>query len=467
MCALNAEAYPDSLVLATDSTVTIGTIDEIQKLHIRTIPLKETPRRITYQEQTQTFGVITMRHDIHGKDGLVPVRQSASTLTQSTSASSSSLGPRGSTGSTNIQDFGQEQEVNSLLIIDQHTFEVLHAHQFMQQEYALSLVSCKLGTDAQPYYIVGTGLVSPEESEAKTGRIIIFQWKDGKLHQIAEKDIKGACFSLGEIVTNNTHKLLASINSTVRLWEWTSDKELRLECSNFNHIMALYLKTKGDFILVGDLTRSIVLLQYKSMEGSFEEIANDHSANWMTAIEILDHDTFLGAENSFNIFVCQRDSAASTDEDRQQMTEVGQIHVGDMINVFRHGSLVMENLGDSSTQHSGSVLYGTVQGAIGMVTSLPTDFYNFLNELQKNLTRAIKSVGRIDHDFWRSFMNERKTEAMEGFIDGDLIETFLDLSREKMAEIANQTQIKDANGVHSQAKVEDLIKIVEDLTRIH
>ena len=47
-------------------------------------------------------------------------------------------------------------------------------------------------------------------------------------------------------------------------------------------------------------------LQYKSMEGSFEEIANDHSANWMTSIEILDHDTFLGAENSFNIFVCQR-----------------------------------------------------------------------------------------------------------------------------------------------------------------
>ena len=47
--------------------------------------------------------------------------------------------------------------------------------------------------------------------------------------------------------------------------------------------------------------------QYKSMEGSFEEIANDHSANWMTSVEILDHDTFLGAENSFNIFVCQRD----------------------------------------------------------------------------------------------------------------------------------------------------------------
>ncbi len=39
--------------MATDNTVTIGTIDEIQKLHIRTIPLGEAPRRIAYQEASQ------------------------------------------------------------------------------------------------------------------------------------------------------------------------------------------------------------------------------------------------------------------------------------------------------------------------------------------------------------------------------------------------------------------------------
>jgi DNA damage-binding protein 1 len=53
MCPLNSEAYPESLVLATDSAVTIGTIDEMQKLHIRTVPLGESPRRIAYQESTQ------------------------------------------------------------------------------------------------------------------------------------------------------------------------------------------------------------------------------------------------------------------------------------------------------------------------------------------------------------------------------------------------------------------------------
>ena len=55
MCPLNSEAFPDSLVLATDTSVTIGTIDEIQKLHIRTIPLGESPRRIAYQESTQVL----------------------------------------------------------------------------------------------------------------------------------------------------------------------------------------------------------------------------------------------------------------------------------------------------------------------------------------------------------------------------------------------------------------------------
>ena len=57
------------------------------------------------------------------------------------------------------------------------------------------------------------------------------------------------------------------------------------------------------------------------------------------------------------------------------MTEVGQIHVGDQINVFCHGSLVMENLGDSSTPHTGSILYGTVHGAIGKAEGDSSSFY--------------------------------------------------------------------------------------------
>lgn len=73
------------------------------------------------------------------------------------------------------------------------------------------------------------------------GRIILYHFSEGKLTQVAEKEVKGAVYSLTEF----NSKVLASINSTVRLFEWTTDKDLRLECSHFNNILALYVKTKG------------------------------------------------------------------------------------------------------------------------------------------------------------------------------------------------------------------------------
>lgn len=462
MCPLNSEGYPDSLALANNSTLTIGTIDEIQKLHIRTVPLYESPKRICYQEVSQCFGVLSSRVEMQDTSGTTAaVRPSASTQALSSSVSSSKLFP--SSTSPHETSFGEEVEVHSLLVVDQHTFEVLHAHQFLQNEYALSMVSCKLGRDPAVYFIVGTAMVYPEEAEPKQGRIIVFHYTDGKLQTVAEKEVKGAVYSMVEF----NGKLLASINSTVRLYEWTAEKELRTECNHYNNIMALYLKTKGDFILVGDLMRSVLLLAYKPMEGSFEEIARDFNPNWMSAVEILDDDNFLGAENAFNLFVCQKDSAATTDEERQHLQEVGLFHLGEFVNVFSHGSLVLQNLGESSTPTQGSVLFGTVNGMIGLVTSLSESWYSLLLDLQIRLNKVIKSVGKIEHSFWRSFHTERKTEQATGFIDGDLIESFLDLGRAKMQEVVSTLQIDDGSGMKREATVDEVIKIVEELTRIH
>ncbi|XP_016108663.1 DNA damage-binding protein 1 [Sinocyclocheilus grahami] len=369
MCPLNSEGYPDSLALANNSTLTIGTIDEIQKLHIRTVPLYESPKRICYQEVSQCFGVLSSRVEMQDTSGTTA-----------------------------------------------------------------AIMGC-----------------------------FWFSVFPGKLQTVAEKEVKGAVYSMVEF----NGKLLASINSTVRLYEWTAEKELRTECNHYNNIMALYLKTKGDFILVGDLMRSVLLLAYKPMEGSFEEIARDFNPNWMSAVEILDDDNFLGAENAFNLFVCQKDSAATTDEERQHLQEVGLFHLGEFVNVFSHGSLVLQNLGESSTPTQGSVLFGTVNGMIGLVTSLSEGWYSLLLDLQNRLNKVIKSVGKIEHSFWRSFHTERKTEQATGFIDGDLIESFLDLGRAKMQEVVSTLQMDDGSGMKREATVDEVIKIVEELTRIH
>ena len=63
MCSINAEAYQNCLVLCNESTLTIGAMDQIQKLHIRTIHLYETPHAMAFQKETQTYGLLTKRHD--------------------------------------------------------------------------------------------------------------------------------------------------------------------------------------------------------------------------------------------------------------------------------------------------------------------------------------------------------------------------------------------------------------------
>ena len=42
-------AFPDSLALCSDADLVIGGVDDIQKLHVRAVPLGEQPRRIAHQ----------------------------------------------------------------------------------------------------------------------------------------------------------------------------------------------------------------------------------------------------------------------------------------------------------------------------------------------------------------------------------------------------------------------------------
>jgi len=83
-------------------------------------------RRIAYQESSQTFGVISSRCDVQDSNGTTPVRPSASTMAQSSSCSGASakLMMTSTSGNSLTEHvFGDEIEVHSLLILDQHTFE--------------------------------------------------------------------------------------------------------------------------------------------------------------------------------------------------------------------------------------------------------------------------------------------------------------------------------------------------------
>ncbi len=64
--------------------------------------------------------------------------------------------------------------------------------------------------------------------------------------------------------------------------------------------------SRGDFVLVGDLMKSLSLLMYNKQQGGtgtgqLEARARDYDSKWMTAIEVLDDDTYIAADNSHNL----------------------------------------------------------------------------------------------------------------------------------------------------------------------
>lgn len=59
MAPFNSASFPDSLAIAKEDSLTLGTIDAIQKLHIRSVPLGEQPRRLALQEATRSLAVVT------------------------------------------------------------------------------------------------------------------------------------------------------------------------------------------------------------------------------------------------------------------------------------------------------------------------------------------------------------------------------------------------------------------------
>ncbi|GMF12407.1 unnamed protein product [Phytophthora lilii] len=457
MCPFDSESFPECLALSSEEELTIGTVDDIQKLHIQTFHLNEWARRIAHDPESHTLGVLTVNFT--------------------------------------VDDTGEEVDQGFVRLFDDQTFEVLHSYRLDPFEIPCSVVVCPFSGDSSSasYFVVGTAYVHEEEAEPHQGRILVFAVTgihgERKLQLVTEKEVKGAVYCLNAF----NGKVLAGVNSKAQLYKWSentdNEKELVSECGHYGHTLVLYMESRGDFIVVGDLMKSISLLSYKQLDGTIEEIAKDLNSNWMSAVGIVDDDTYIGSETDFNLFTVQRNSGAASDEERGRLETVGEFHLGEFVNRFRYGSLVMQN--NSSTAQAPtstgptdmvdvgepapvvpavqnqSMLFGTVSGMIGVILPITKDQYSFLLRVQQALTQVVKGVGGFSHKEWRTFENRRSVSEARNFIDGDLVESFLDLTKPQMMKVVDKLNNDGMLDGMEQFTVEDLTLRIEELAQLH
>ena len=478
MCQLNAKDYPNSLALLSAGTLRIGTIDSIQKLHIRTVHLNEAPRRITYQPESQTFGVLTMRMDLIGSNGVSKtISPSASTqcTSQLISKPSAPLLPLAdntsnkATSSKLTEYVGQFDltSIHSFLVLDQNTFEVMHAVHFGPNEFALSIVSMSFENDPNsPYYIIGSCIVIEDEPEPKSGRIILIKYAENKLVQVCEKEIKGAPYCL----QNFNGKLIASISNSIKLYEMKDNQLVQL-CSFSDNVFITHLKCKNDFILCGDMMKSCAILTYRADTNLFELVAKDYTPVWLTSIEMMDDDNLIMCDFFQNVITLKKDSGQSNDDERKSLQNHGCIHLGSQLNVFRHGSLGMQQQSNELiTNHfHGSILGGSVDGSINLFVQLSSLMFKILIELQARLAKYLSTAGKIQYEKWRDFESDRRHEVSKNVVDGDLIETYLELSTSERLALIKDFKVDNSNIGHSNEEfcLSYFNKLVEELSLIH
>ncbi|KAL4542634.1 hypothetical protein Ndes2526B_g09435 [Nannochloris sp. 'desiccata'] len=417
IASFNTSSFPDSLALVKPGSLSIGSMDDIQKLHVRTAPLHEQPRRITHQESSRSFLV---------------------TITQAM--------------------MGIQDPKDSVRLLDDQTFETLDVFKLNVYEMACSVSSMKLSDDTAEYFAVGTALAPPEELEPTKGRILLFQVHNGKLQLISQKETRGAVYNL-----NPFHgKLLAGINSRVQLYKWEQQddgsRQLVPECSHAGHVLVLFVDVRGDFILIGDLMKSMQLLLYKPDENKLELRARDYNPSWMSAATFLDNDVYLGAENNYNLYTVRKNDEVAEEEMRSRLQVVGGYHLGDFVNRFQSGSLVMR-MPDSALSNVPTKIYGSISGAVGVIASIGAEHYEMLAKVQIALTKVISGVGGLEHKEYRSFQTpfSKNTAASQGFIDGDLVEQILDLPVE-----GREAVFAELKG---EIDPETVLQFVEELSR--
>lgn len=249
------------------------------------------------------------------------------------------------------------------------------------------------------------------------------------------------------------------------LSNFTGQPELLHECSHTSQIMTLFLKTKGDTILAGDLVRSMTVLRYSAAEKKIQEVARDFHSSFLRAVEILDgasEDIYVGTDIHGNVQCMHQLADATTDEERCKLEGCGEFSVGEYLNCFRRGSLVGQPIDASDSTgawHSSSMksptgekrdagilsnnyatitgmragtsslLYGGVSGGVGNIIVLSEESFKFFSCVERVMKRVAVSIGGLNHRDWRCLQNDLRTAPQRHMVDGDLVEMILELDR--------------------------------------
>ena len=247
MTSFHSELFPHCLALSSDSGFSIGTIDDIQKLHIQTVPIGEGPRRIAYHsttgtlavcteqtfpsttntgtggglKQAQALGNVLLNHIIfYNESTMLPFFTfDSDPMEHFLSCHTCYLGDS-NTMNTSNDDNNNQVDVDDIAVEGMNT---------SYDQFSSNNNSSSSGQNTNPnmtapqgheYIVVGSAFAVPSEVEPSRGRILVFEIlpsvddsEEFHVSLVVEHEVKGAVLALN----HTCGKLVASVGHRVSI----------------------------------------------------------------------------------------------------------------------------------------------------------------------------------------------------------------------------------------------------------
>ncbi|KAI0013037.1 mono-functional DNA-alkylating methyl methanesulfonate N-term-domain-containing protein [Xylariaceae sp. FL0662B] len=431
VCLFNAEAFPDSIVVATEKDVRISTIDTERRTHVHALPMGETIRRIAYSRNERAFGLGCFKREVRDN---------------------------------------QEIITSSFKLVDEIVFKQLGHDFILDRSAGFEMVEAVIRAELPDSYgtpverfLVGTTYLDDGNTTALhddiRGRILVIGVDSERVpYLVTSHNLKGSCRALGVI----GDKIVAALAKTIVVYSYneisTTSADLRKIASYRPATYPIDLAIEGNIIAVADLMKSMTLVEYTApadgQGAKLTEVSRHYQSVWATAVCHVDQDSWLESDAQGNLLVLRRNLAGVTIEDKRRMEVTSEMNLGEMVNKMRKISV-------DASEHAIVVpraFLGTIEGGVYLFGTIAPNYQDLLIRFQSRLANVVETTGLILFPNYRSFRNEeRESDGPFRFIDGELLERFLDIDDKK------QEQICAGLG----PDVEAMRNLVEELKRMH
>ncbi|KAJ1403738.1 WD40/YVTN repeat-like-containing domain superfamily [Sesbania bispinosa] len=304
---------------------------------------------------------------------------------------------------------------------------------------------------------IGTAYAQGEDVAAR-GRILLFSLGKNTdnpqtlVSEVYSKELKGAISALASL---QGHLLIAS-GPKIILHKWTGTELNGIAFFDAPPLHVVSLNIVKNFILIGDIHKSIYFLSWKEQGAQLSLLAKDFGSLDCFATEFLidgstlslmvsdDQKNIQVTHNLHNVWkqIFYYAPKMSESWKGQKLLSRAEFHVGAHVTKFlRLQMLSTSGSGPGSDKTNRfALLFGTLDGSIGCIAPLDEITFRRLQSLQRKLVDAVPHAAGLNPRAFRQFCSNGKAHrpGPDSIVDCELLSHYEMLPLEEQLEIAQQ-----------------------------